>query len=46
MGEVGTRVPFAVGVGLEKDGAGSIFIGVSGNSKGCSGVREVKDWFR
>ena len=39
--EVGTWVPFAVGVGLEKDGAGSILRGVSSDSEGCGGVGEV-----
>ena len=41
LGEVGTWVPFAIGVGLEKDSTRSIFRGVSGNGEGCSGVREV-----
>ena len=39
--EVGTWVPFAVGVGLEKDGTGSILGGISGNGEGRSKVREV-----
>ena len=39
--EVGTWVPFAIGVGLEKNGAGSVFRGVSSNSEGCGGVGEV-----
>ena len=32
--EVGTGVPIAVGVGLEKDGARRVFGGVRGNGKG------------
>ena len=39
--EVGTWVPFAVGVGLKKDGARSILRGISSNGEGCGGVREV-----
>ena len=39
--EVGTRVPFAIGVGLEKNGARSILRGISSDSEGCGEVREV-----
>ena len=34
-------MPFAVGVGLKKDGTRSIFGGIGGNGEGCSGVGEV-----
>ena len=34
-------MPFTVRVGLEKDGAGSVFGGIGGDSEGCSEVREV-----
>ena len=46
MGKVGTVVPFAVRVSLEKDGARSKLGGMSGDGKGCGRVREVEDWFR
>ena len=39
--EVRTWVPFAVGVGLKKDGTRSILRGVRSNGKGCSRVREM-----
>ena len=38
-------MPFAVRVSLEKDGAGSVFGSVGGDSEGSSEVREMKDWF-
>ena len=46
FGEVGTGVPLAVPVGLQKDGAGSILGGVGGDGEGCGEVQEVKDWFQ
>ena len=43
--EVGTGVPIAIGIGLEEDGAGCVFRGVSGNSEGGGEVGKVKDGF-
>ena len=45
LGEVGTRMPFAVRVGLEKNGTGGIFGGVGGNGEGCREVGEMEDRF-
>ena len=41
--EVGTRVPIAVGISLEEDGARRVFRGVSGNSEVGGEVGKVKD---
>ena len=38
-------MPIAIGIGLEEDGAGCVFRGVSGNSEGGGEVGKVKDGF-
>ena len=45
LGDVGAGVPFTIQVSLEEDGAKGILAGIGGNGKGCSKVREAKDWF-
>ena len=44
MGEVGTRVPFSVRVGLEEDSSSGILGGVGGNGKGFVKVRVRENW--
>ena len=46
LGEVGTGVPIAIGIGLEEDGFQSILGGVSDDSEGFGKVREVEDGAR
>jgi len=46
LGEVGTRVPISIGVGLEKDGTGRKFGGVGSDGEGGGEIREVEDRFR
>ena len=43
LGEVGTRVPVTIRIGLEEDGTRCVFRGVCGNSEGGGEVGEVKD---
>ena len=43
LGEVGTRVPVTVYIGLEEDGTRGIFRGICGDGKGFGEVREVED---
>ena len=45
LGEVGTWMPLAIRVSLEKDGTRSILGGISGNGEGCSKVGEMEDRF-
>ena len=43
LGEIGARVPIAVRISLQEDGARGIFGSVSGDGEGGSEVREMKD---
>ena len=45
LGEVGTRVPVTIGIGLEEDGARCVFRGIHGYSEGSGEVGEVKNGF-
>ena len=45
LGEVGTGMPIAIGVRLEKDRARCIFRGIGGKSEGARGIGELQGRF-